>query len=69
MERFLASCSEIVQRHRGSVASYIGDAVNAYFGYPVADDNEADALWLLAYAETVILPPLAVAGASRAQVG
>jgi len=44
-------------------------AAQARFGYPVADDNEADALWLLAYAETVILPPLAVAGASRAQVG
>ena len=39
-------------------------AARQRFGYPVADDNEDDALWLLAYAEAVILPPAAHA-ASR----
>src|SRR5689334_6804475 len=37
VETFLQSCSDVVRRHRGLVASYIGDAVKSYFGYPVAD--------------------------------
>jgi len=36
---------------------------------PGRDDNEADALWLLAYAEAVILPPLAVPSVPRTQAG
>lgn len=42
VEKFLRTCSEILQRHRGLVASYVGDAVNAYFGYPVADEDDAE---------------------------
>lgn len=42
VERFLQTCNEILQRHRGLVASYVGDAVSAYFGYPVADEDDAE---------------------------
>jgi predicted ATPase/class 3 adenylate cyclase len=42
VERFLQTCDVAVQRHKGSVASYIGDAVEAYFGYPVADEDDAE---------------------------
>ena len=42
VERFLQTCSSVVQRHSGMVASYIGDAVKALFGYPVADEDDAE---------------------------
>ena len=42
VETFLQSCSEVVQRHKGLVASYIGDAVKSYFGYPIAEEDDAE---------------------------
>ena len=42
VETFLHNCSEVVRRQRGLVASYIGDAVKSYFGYPVADEDDAE---------------------------
>lgn len=42
VEKFLHTCDAVVHRHKGSVASYIGDAVEAYFGYPVADEDDAE---------------------------
>ena len=42
VETFLQSCSAVVRRHRGLVASYIGDAVKSYFGYPEADEDDAE---------------------------
>ena len=42
VQTFLQTCSEVILRHHGLVASYIGDAVSAYFGYPVADEDDAE---------------------------
>jgi len=42
VEGFLRNCSAVLLRHKGLVASYIGDAVSAYFGYPVADEDDAE---------------------------
>src|SRR3546814_16764724 len=42
VERFLNTCSTIVRRHRGQLARYIGDAIMAYFGYPAADEDDAE---------------------------
>jgi class 3 adenylate cyclase/tetratricopeptide (TPR) repeat protein len=42
MEKFLQTCSAVVQRHKGLVASYLGDALKAFFGYPVADEDDAE---------------------------
>ncbi len=42
VQTFLQTCSEVIRRHHGLVASYIGDAVSAYFGYPVADEDDAE---------------------------
>jgi hypothetical protein len=42
VETFLHKCTEVVQRQRGLVASYIGDAVKSYFGYPVAEEDDAE---------------------------
>ncbi len=42
VENFLQTCSAVIQRHRGATASYIGDAIQAYFGYPVADEDDSE---------------------------
>lgn len=39
---FQQTCSAVVQRHGGVVVSYIGDAIAACFGYPVADEDDAE---------------------------
>ena len=35
-------CTEIVERHGGFVARYMGDGVLAYFGYPQAHEDDAE---------------------------
>jgi len=42
VERFLQSCSAIIQRHKGVTASYIGDAIQSFFGYPLADEDDGE---------------------------
>src|SRR3546814_15398503 len=39
---FLNICSNIVRRHSGQRASYSGDAIMADFGYPAADEDDAE---------------------------
>lgn len=35
-------CTEIIKRHEGHVAQYLGDGVMVYFGYPRAHENNAE---------------------------
>jgi class 3 adenylate cyclase len=36
-------CTELIERHGGFVAKYMGDGVLAYFGYPQAHEHDAEA--------------------------
>jgi len=36
-----AACDEVVARHDGHVAQYLGDGVLVYFGYPAAHEDDA----------------------------
>jgi class 3 adenylate cyclase/tetratricopeptide (TPR) repeat protein len=35
-------CTEVITKHGGFVARYLGDGVLAYFGYPRADEDDAE---------------------------
>jgi adenylate cyclase len=38
---YLSSMTRIVQQHRGTIDKYIGDAIMAFWGAPIADKNHA----------------------------
>lgn len=62
IESFLQTCSAVIERHKGVMASYIGDAIQAYFGYPVADEDDSE---FAALAALEILDAVAVASAKE----
>ncbi|MFO0996019.1 MAG: adenylate/guanylate cyclase domain-containing protein [Alphaproteobacteria bacterium] len=35
-------CAEVIARYEGHIARYLGDGILAYFGYPVAHEDDAD---------------------------
>lgn len=39
--RYQAVCSDVIARFEGHIAQYLGDAVLAYFGYPMAHEDDA----------------------------
>jgi len=41
MNEFLTAMTEVIRRHRGTVDKYIGDAIMAFWGAPVADPEHA----------------------------
>src|SRR5262245_10011914 len=42
MGSYHACVSEVVKQHQGSIARYMGDGVLAYFGYPRAQEDDAE---------------------------
>lgn len=63
MESFLHTCSAVIQRHKGVMASYIGDAIQAYFGYPTADEDDSE------FAVLAALEILEAVAAASAKLG
>jgi class 3 adenylate cyclase/predicted ATPase len=61
-------CSELVERNGGFVAKYMGDAVLAYFGYPRADEHDAERSVRAALALVEVVPKLVTAAGSPLQV-
>src|SRR5689334_20951061 len=42
LQRYRQRCGEIIARHGGMVAQYVGDGIFAYFGYPHAQEDAAE---------------------------
>ena len=38
---YQATCAEVIQRFEGHIAQYLGDGLLVYFGYPQAQDDDA----------------------------
>ena len=41
LRRYQAACDEVIRQYGGHIAAYIGDGVLAYFGHPVAHEDDA----------------------------
>jgi class 3 adenylate cyclase/predicted ATPase len=61
-------CSDLVEQNGGFVAKYMGDAVLAYFGYPKAEEHDAERSVRAALALVEAVPKLKTAAASPLQV-
>lgn len=68
MESYLQSCSSAIRRHGGVVASYIGDAIKGHFGYPIAQEDDAELALSTAIEILEIIPKLAVSYALPLEV-
>jgi class 3 adenylate cyclase len=61
-------CAELVECHGGFVAKYMGDGVLAYFGYPRADEHDAERAVRAGLALVEAVPKLETAVGSPLQV-
>jgi adenylate/guanylate cyclase family protein len=41
VQRYQQTCTEVIQRHEGYLAQYLGDGLLVYFGYPTAHEDDA----------------------------
>ena len=41
VQRYQQTCAEVIQRHEGYLAQYLGDGLLVYFGYPTAHEDDA----------------------------
>src|SRR5207344_1578337 len=41
VQRYQQTCADVIQRHEGYMAQYLGDGILVYFGYPVAHEDDA----------------------------
>jgi predicted ATPase/class 3 adenylate cyclase len=61
-------CTELVVRNGGFVARYLGDGVLAYFGYPRANEHDAERAIRVGLSLVEAVPKLATAAGSPLQV-
>ncbi|HXA26327.1 MAG TPA: AAA family ATPase [Acetobacteraceae bacterium] len=70
MSEYHWRCATVIERHGGFVAHYLGDGILAYFGYPKADESDADRAVRAGLALVREVGQLALNGAPlRARVG
>ena len=41
VQRYQQTCADVIQRHEGYLAQYLGDGLLVYFGYPTAHEDDA----------------------------
>ena len=67
-QRYLERCSSVVRNNNGMVANYVGDALLALFGYPIAEEDDADSALKAALDILQIAPSIEVPNGSPVQV-
>ena len=41
VRQYQQTCAEVIHRHEGYIAQYLGDGLLVYFGYPTAHEDDA----------------------------
>src|SRR5262249_34425779 len=41
IQRYQQTCADVLSRHEGYIAQYLGDGLLVYFGYPTAHEDDA----------------------------
>ncbi len=59
---YLAECTAAVRKHNGIAANYIGDAFQALFGYPIAEEDDAERALELAFDILELIPEIKMSG-------
>ena len=59
---YLAECTAAVRNHNGIAANYVGDAFQALFGYPIAEEDDAERALELAFEILQLVPEVKVPG-------
>ncbi|PZM09990.1 AAA family ATPase [Rhizobium tubonense] len=67
-QAYLARCSALARAHGGFVANYIGDAFQVLFGYPVAEENDAERALQLAFDVIAAVPQIESPDGSKLHV-
>ena len=65
---YLNQCNIAVRNHNGFAASYIGDAFQALFGYPIAEEDDAERALQLAFELLRLVPEIEVPDAPPLRV-
>lgn len=65
---YLNRCSGLARSHRGYVANYIGDSLQVLFGYPVAEEDDADRALALAFDLLATVPQIEAPDGTRPNV-
>ncbi|WP_457588365.1 ATP-binding protein [Ensifer canadensis] len=64
-QTFLARCSGLAKSHGGFVANYVGDALQVLFGFPAAEENDAERAMHLALDIVAAVPQIETPDSSR----
>lgn len=67
-QKYLDTCNVAVRNHNGIAANYIGDAFQALFGYPIAEEDDAERALELAFDILRIVPQIEVPDGAPLQV-
>jgi class 3 adenylate cyclase len=67
-QTYLERCGSVVRNNNGMVANYVGDALLALFGYPIAEEDDADSALKAALDILQIAPSIEVPNGSPLQV-
>jgi len=67
-QSFLSRCSALARSHGGFVANYVGDALQVLFGFPAAEENDAERALHLALDILAAVPQIETPDSSRLEV-